>query len=220
MATRRNLPFPVGAVLLLIAEIMSFFSSIFQHLLSFLLEPDTFYPDIFLSIFIGLLFSAAIYIALAVIMLKRKSGVPLLVVLGICVLASLPNLLNTYQTFSYRLDYVIFFTALLCLVVMVLADMGVAFCGKLHKASTKIFKFTMILHLILSVLNRFINISENIDYLSPADILTSLFSLPLTVFFCIAYIYVGKWIGALYTITPERSAAYLLDTEKRNCKRF
>ena len=220
MATRRNLPFPVGAVLLLIAEIMSFFSSIFQYLLSFLLEPDTFYPESFLTYFIGLLFFAAIYIALAVIMLKRKSGIPLLVVLGIFVLASLPNLLNTYLPFSYRLDNVIFFTALLCLVVMILADMGVAFCGKLHKASTKIFKLAMILHLILSVLNRVITIAENIDYLSPADILTNLFSLPITVFFCIAYIHVGKWIGALYTITPERSAAYLLDTEKRNCKRF
>ena len=219
MATRRNLPFPVGAVLLLIAEIMSFFSSIFQRLLNVLLESGTFYPESFLSYFPSLLFSTAIGVALAVIMLKRKSGIPLLVVLGLCVLTNLPQL-NSYLTFSYRLDSVIFFTALLCLVVMVLADMGVAFCEKLHKASTKIFKFTMILHLILSVLNRFINISENIDYLSPADILTNLFSLPLTVFFCIAFIHVGKWIGALYNIRPERSAAYLLDTEKRNCKRF
>ena len=194
--------FPTGAILLIIAQVMTFYSRLINFLTMDGVEFDF---RLFLEI--------GAYIAFAITILRRKRSIGMLITTLLITLLFLSNFtFLTENGIFYLLFSLTNLITMLSLCVFALANLGIGFFEKIGKVFVVLFKISFFVGLFTLII-------IDMRLFGQLESFSIMISLMVSIFQKIALYMVGLWMADGSRSKPVRKNAYLTDAEPRKLKR-
>lgn len=194
--------FPTGAIFLIIAQVMTFYSRLINFLTIDGMEFDF---RLFLEI--------GAYIAFAITILRRKRSIGMLITTLLITLLFFSNFtILTENGIFYLLFSLTNLITMLSLCVFALANLGIGFFEKIGKVFVVLFKISFFVGL-------FALINIDMRLFGQLESFSIMISLMVSVFHKFALYMVGLWMADGSRAKPVRKNAYLTDVEPRKLKR-